>query len=100
MKHFSVIEVTPTNEAWIADYVNPVNKLVAQYGGKYLARTSSHQRMEGDREKPALQIIIEWPSKEAATGFFNDPAYRPYFEARTAGSRSYHSLIEAKDDLA
>lgn len=98
--YYSVLEVTPTNQDWVADYIGPANKLVAQYGGKYLARTNSHERLEGNGEDPALRIIIEWPSKEAAIGFMNDPGYVPHLEARTAGSISHHALVEAKDDLA
>ncbi|MDC3379402.1 DUF1330 domain-containing protein [Planctomycetota bacterium] len=99
MAYYSVLAVTPTTEDWIADYVSPANTLVAQYGGKYLARTSSHERLEGEGEA-ALRIVIEWPSKEAALGFMNDPAYAPHLKARTAGSNSQHVLIEGKDDLA
>ncbi len=32
--------------------------------------------------------------------FMNDPDYRPHLDARTAGSTSYHFVIEGKDDLA
>lgn len=100
MTYYSVLEVTPTNEDWIADYLAPANKLVAEHGGKYLARTSSHERLEGKGEDAALRIIIEWPSKEAATAFMNDPEYVPHLKARTAGSISHHFLIEGKDDLS
>jgi uncharacterized protein (DUF1330 family) len=100
MTYYSVLEVTPTNDDWVADYVAPVNKIVAKYGGKYLARTSSHERLEGAGEDAALRVIIEWPSKEAALNFMNDPGYLPHLKARTAGSNSNHFLIEAKDDLA
>ena len=48
MAYYSVLAVTPTNEDSIADYIEPANTLVAQHGGKYLARTSSHERLEGD----------------------------------------------------
>ena len=41
-----------------------------------------------------MRVIIEWPSKEAALAFMGDPDYRPHLEARTAGSRSHHVLIE------
>ncbi|MDN5215800.1 DUF1330 domain-containing protein [Fulvivirgaceae bacterium BMA12] len=98
--YYSILDVTPTNEDWIPGYIEPANKLVAQYGGKYLARTSSHERLEGDGESAALRIIIAWPSKEAALAFMKDPNYVPHLKARTAGSRSNHFLIEAKDDLA
>ena len=99
MAFYSVLAVTPTSEDWIAEYIGPANALVAQYGGKYLARTSSHERLEGNGDDAALRIIIEWPSKEAALGFMNDAAYKPHLQARTAGSHSEHFLIEGKDDL-
>lgn len=98
--YYSVLEVTPTVQDWIPDYIGPANKLVAQYGGKYLARTDSHERLEGDAIDTALRIIIQWPSRQAALDFMNDPEYVPHLEARKAGSVSHHALIEAKDDLA
>lgn len=100
MTYYSVLAVTPTTEDWIPDYIGPANKLVAQYGGKYLTRTSSHERLEGEGEAAALRIIIEWPSKEAAVNFMNDSEYTPHLKARTAGSISHHFLIKGKDDLA
>ena len=100
MVYYSVLAVTPITEDWIPDYIGPANALVAQYGGKYLARTASHEQLEGERQDSALRIVIEWPSKEAAIGFMNDPEYVPHLKARTAGSNSFHFLIEGKDDLA
>ncbi len=100
MSYYSVLSVTPTSDAWVADYIGPVTALVAQHGGKYLARTASHERLEGEGESAGLRIILEWPSKQAATAFMNDPAYAPHLQARTAGSISHHFLIEGKDDLA
>tara|TARA_R110002095_G_scaffold52332_5_gene45657 strand:+ start:26484 stop:26786 length:303 start_codon:yes stop_codon:yes gene_type:complete len=100
MSYYSVLAVTPTREEWVPDYIGPANKLVAKHGGKYLARTASHERLEGDGENSALRIILEWPSKDAAIAFMNDPEYVPHLKARTAGSISDHFLIEGKDDLA
>jgi uncharacterized protein (DUF1330 family) len=100
MGYYSVLAVTPTNGDWVQDYVGTATALVDQHGGKYLARTASHERLEGEGDDAALHVIIEWPSKEAAMAFMNDPAYVPHLEARTAGSVSHHFLIEGKDDLA
>ena len=100
MAYYSVLAVTPTSEDWIPDYIGPANKLVAEHGGKYLARTASHETMEGSGQDAALRIVIEWPSKEAAVAFMNDPGYVPHLKARTEGSESHHFLIEGKDDLA
>lgn len=99
MAYYSVLAVTPTSEDWIPDYVAPATMLVAKHGGKYLARTASHEQVEGDTNNAALRILIEWPTKEAAQAFMNDPDYTPHFNARTAGSNSVHYLIEGTDDL-
>ncbi len=100
MTYYSVLDVTPSSEDWIPDYLPTANKLVAKHGGKYLARTASHEQVEGETKEAALRIILEWPSKEAAMAFMNDPEYAPHLEARTNGSTSHHYLIEGKDDLS
>lgn len=100
MTYYSVLAVTPTSEDWIPDYIGPANALVAKHGGKYLARTASHRRLEGNGEDAALRIILQWPTKEAAEAFMSDPEYLPHLKARTEGSVSHHFLIEGKDDLA
>lgn len=100
MTYYSVLDVTPTTDEWIPGYLPTANKLVQKYEGKYLARTATHEQVEGEKKEAALRIVIEWPSKENALSFMNDPEYVPHLEARTQGSVSNHYLIEAKDDLA
>ena len=100
MSYYSVLDVTPTSEDWIPGYLPTANARVAAHGGKYIARTASHQQLEGDQQDAALRIIIEWPSKEAAEAFMADEEYAPHLSARTQGSVSHHYLIEGKDDLA
>lgn len=100
MSYYSILAVTPLNEEWIPAYIGPANTLAAKHGGRYLARTSDHEQLEGSNQDAAIRIIIEWPSKEAALSFINDPDYKPHLKARTAGSESFHFLIQGKDDLA
>ncbi|MEM1181385.1 MAG: DUF1330 domain-containing protein [Acidobacteriota bacterium] len=100
MTYYSVLAVTPTRQDWVADYLGPANALVAKHGGRYLARTASHERLEGEGPDVALRIVIEWPSQAAAKAFMSDPGYVPHLKARTAGSESHHVLIEGTDDLA
>ncbi|AWB57057.1 DUF1330 domain-containing protein [Colwellia sp. Arc7-D] len=94
MTYYSVIEVTPTNEDWIPDYVAPTNAVVAKHGGKYIARTANHERLEGEGDNATLRVIIEWPAKASAVAFMKDPDYAPHLAARSAGSISNHFLIE------
>lgn len=100
MTHYSILAVTPTDESWIEAYLPVANRLIAQHGGKYLARTADHERLEGDGDDATLRIVIEWPSQEAAKAFANDPEYRPYLKSRLDNSDSHHFLIAGKDDLA
>ena len=37
--------------------------------GRYLARTSKVEKVEGERKLPQVFLIIEWPSQETAKAF-------------------------------
>lgn len=100
MAAYSVLFVTPTDDAWIPGYLGPALAIIEKHGGKYLSRTADHQQLEGEDFPAALRIILEWPSKQDAVNFVNDPEYKPLLEQRTAGSVSYHFVLEGKDDLA
>ena len=100
MSYYAVVFVTPKSEAWIPDYRGAVGPLVAKHGGKYLARTTSHARLEGTDPSPGLIVLIEWPSKESAEAFYRDPAYQPHLQARLAGAACDFFLVEGKDDFA
>ncbi|MEM6995708.1 MAG: DUF1330 domain-containing protein [Myxococcota bacterium] len=99
MSYYSILDVTPTSDAWVADYLPAANRLVAKHGGRYLARTASHEQLEGDEASAGLRIVLEWPSKEAASSFMSDPEYADHLAARTAGSVSHHYLVEGTDDF-
>ncbi|MBG78482.1 MAG: hypothetical protein CL570_05580 [Alphaproteobacteria bacterium] len=99
MKCYSIIFNTPQTEEWIADYIGPATNAVERHGGKILARTASHERVEGAGDHDAFRTIIEWPSKNAALAFMKDPEYAPHLEARLKGSISHHFLVDEKDDL-
>ncbi|SNR84510.1 DUF1330 domain-containing protein [Puniceibacterium sediminis] len=100
MTYFSILDVTPTDDAWIPDYLPAANDRVAAHGGRYIARTATHEQVEGEGHPAGLRIIIEWPSKENAQAFMADDQYAPHLAARTAGSVSHHYLIAGQDDLA
>ena len=71
--------------------------MVEQAGGRYLARTSKIERMEGERKTPQIFLIIEWPSKDAAEAFYESAEYRPYRESRIKGARNEFVLVAGED---
>ncbi|MDQ2699990.1 MAG: DUF1330 domain-containing protein [Actinomycetota bacterium] len=81
----------------MAEYVPNTTRLVESYGGRYLARTTNFEKIEGDRSSAQLMLLIEWPSREAAVEFYESDEYRPYSEARRKGSICEFTLVPAED---
>lgn len=97
--YYSVLDVTLISDDWVSAYVPIASKVVTRHGGKFLARTTNHEQLEGKRNDVDLRILIEWPSREAALAFMNDPEFIPQLKARSEGSISNHYLIEGKTTL-
>lgn len=97
MKHFAIANLDITDPAWIAEYVERTTEMVERHGGRYLTRTARIDQLEGDREPPQIVLVIEWPSKEAATDFYESDEYRPLLEMRKNGSAGDFWLVPAED---
>jgi len=88
MKYYSVAEIDIEESELGPAYVKNVTGLVEQRGGRYLARTSRIEKLEGDRKVPQIFLIIEWPSKDVAKDFYECDEYRPYRQSRIEGARN------------
>jgi len=97
MKHYHIVELEITDQSWVAAYVQNVTKLIEQRGGRYLARTSNVQKLEGERQVPKLMVIVEWPSKEAAEAFYASEEYCSYLRNRLKGARNEAILVAGED---
>ena len=97
MKHYLIADLTVTDDAWVAGYLENVTRLVHEHGGRYLARTPKLERLEGDRPAPQLIVVLELPSREAAIALYESADYAPYREARQAGSTGSMFLVAGED---
>ena len=97
MKYYAVAEIEVTDRSWVLEYVENVTPMVESYGGRYLARTSRIEKLEGERRTPQIFLIIEWPSREAALAFYESEEYRPYRESRLQGSKNEFLLVAGED---
>ena len=100
MTYYAVVRIAITDDSWVEEYLPSVTVLVHKHGGKYLARTMTMERIEGDAELPSVFVIIEWPSKEAAQAFYGDPEYQPYLQSRLAGAKNDFVLVAGEDIAA
>jgi uncharacterized protein (DUF1330 family) len=97
MRYYAVAEIDITDPSWVPVYVKETTRLVEQHGGRYLARTSNVEKLEGDRAAAQIYLIIEWPSKEAAEKFYESDPYKPHLESRRKGSNGEFVLVAGED---
>ncbi len=97
MKYYAMVEIDITDQSWISDYVKNVTPMLERHGGRYLARTSKIERVEGDRKSPQVVVLVEFPSKEAAERFYGSDEYRPYLQSRKAGGKNEFLLFAGED---
>lgn len=96
MKHYIVVETNITDPSWVSSYLEKVTPMLQKYGGRYIARSSQSEVLEGLEDAPQVSVLAEFPSKEAALAFYESDEYQPYKEARQAGSGSRFLLVPAE----
>jgi uncharacterized protein (DUF1330 family) len=97
VKYYAIAELDLTDHGWAHEYVDNVTPMVELRGGRFLARTDRVQRVEGERPVPHLFLVIEWPSEAVAAEFYESLEYRPYRDARIAGTHSQFFLVAGED---
>lgn len=97
MKTYCVAEIEITDQNWVTEYLKHVTALIEKSGGRYLARTSNVEQLEGGPSSPEIMIILEWPSREAALKFYDSPEYRPYRQSRVDGTKTRLLMIPGED---
>jgi uncharacterized protein (DUF1330 family) len=65
--------------------------LLPKYGGEVLASDTSALLVEGTAR--AMNAIIRFPSKEAALGLYNDPAYQEAKRLRQASTTNISMVL-------
>lgn len=97
MKYYCVVELNITDQRWIPSYVQNVTEMIERRGGRYLARTSNIEKLEGTREPPQMFLLVEWPSRDAAMAFYESDEYKPYLQSRLDGGSNELLLVAGED---
>ena len=74
-----------------AKYPPMVLALLPKYGGEVLASDTAGVLVEGTLR--TMNAIIRFPSKEAAFGLYNDPAYQEAKRIRQASTRNISMVL-------
>jgi uncharacterized protein (DUF1330 family) len=94
MPAYAVAVVT---ESWdqekLAQYREGNTRIVAEHGGRFLARGGEQERLEGDWD-PLRIVIIEFPDMDAARGWYHSDDYAQVRELRQSGSTTSIVLVD------
>jgi uncharacterized protein (DUF1330 family) len=67
--------------------------IIAKHGGRILARGGATDILEGDAH-PRRMVIIEFPTMEAARGFYDSPEYQEAKKIRTPISEAQFIVVQ------
>ncbi len=85
MTAFLIADIAVHAPARFMDYVAQVPAFVEKHGGHYRVRGGEPLCQEGGWE-PARMVVIEFPSRDHAIAFLNDPGYQPVAAIRHAAA--------------
>src|SRR3954454_3276294 len=95
-KAYAIAAETINNEAGFAQYRAAVPPTVSAFGGKFIVRGGILTDVEGKWPHPRL-VIIEFPSREAAEGWYNSSAYQEIVSLRHKSSVGNLIIIDGHD---
>jgi uncharacterized protein (DUF1330 family) len=74
------------------DYVQGNGPILAKYGARFLVRAGTYQNPEGTSR--SRNVVLEFPSYQAALDCYNSPEYQELLEVRTAVSIGDLVIVE------
>lgn len=75
------------------EYVEHVPALIRKHRGEYRVRGGACRVLEG-RWQPSRLIVLEFPTREDAVAFYDDPEYAPYRNLRLSIADSSLVIVD------
>jgi uncharacterized protein (DUF1330 family) len=97
MKAFVIAAETPTDESLFSEYRKAVPATLEGFGGKFVVRGGHLELLEGEWPYTRL-VIIEFPSREAAEGWYRSPEYQKIIGLRHRSSVGNLVIVEGQVD--
>lgn len=98
MTAYLVMEIDSVEDVEeFARYRDAATPIVARWGGRFLARVVPAEALEGNWGRVA---ISEFPSLDAARGFYNSAEYQEVAALRQRSAQSRLLLIGSPDEIA
>jgi len=93
MKAYLVLDLSVNDLAGFRKYIAEIPAFIAKHSGKYIVQGAQPTTVEGDW-KPDRMVILEFPEREKAEAFLNDPDIQDLFKVRHATTTSKLVLVD------
>jgi uncharacterized protein (DUF1330 family) len=93
MKAYLVLDLSVHDFPGFRPYIDAIPAFIEKHGGRYIVQGAEPTVMEGDWA-PERMVILEFPSREAATAFLDDPDAQTLFGVRHRTTTSRLVLVE------
>ena len=93
MAAYIVVRVDVTDRERFAEYQKATPDIIAQFGGKFLARGGKVVTLEGEEETRRM-VIIEFPSLADAEAFYHCDEYAAAIELRAGAATAQFLAVD------
>jgi uncharacterized protein (DUF1330 family) len=91
MPAYVTVNFTPTDKEKLQQYVAAVPATLAKYSGEFLVK-GVFEKLSGNTDYE-MQVILVFPTKEQAAGWYHSTDYQALIPLRDVGMRSQFQLI-------
>lgn len=97
MAAYVINEIVVTEPERFQTYADQVPAILKTYGGAYVVRGGSPERVDGP-EPPHRLVVLRFESREAARAWRNSPEYLAILPIREATSASRVYIVDGYGD--
>lgn len=98
MSAYVVVSIEVHDPERYAEYIERAPATVANHGGRYLVRAGRSEALEGEWELNRF-VVLEFPTYEAAKGWYESEDYAPVMAIRHATATSRMVLYEGAEGV-
>lgn len=93
MNGYLILDLSIKNIESFLEYVDKIQEFIKRHGGRYIVQGAEPEIIEGDW-RPDRVVILQFPSKEKAREFLDDPEAQSLFAIRHKSTTSKLILAE------
>ena len=93
MAAYVIADTHVTDQKTYDEYKRQVGPLITKFGGRFLVRGGKHAVLEGSWQ-PHRLVVIEFPTMEAITSWYNSPEYAPMLALRRPAATDQLVAVE------